>query len=370
MGLFSSGSAKRAANVQATGFKNAAINIGRGVDASQPYYDPYVEAGQQAMSDQSAAIARGQEMLNALDPRFDAMYGQVAALQPQVDEMYSLSQQQDPIVQDILSGGQGFETSPGYDWRLSQGIEGLESSASASGMLDSGNTGKALIEYGQNTASDEFERYMQRQYNALNAVGTQLGGRQAALGAGQSQVTQGLNIAGQEINQASAQQNLAAQYNNLINQGYSASQAQAALEMQRHQALADMNIGSANAYSAGMMAKDAELKNLGAGVLQAGGMAIGGVLGGPMGAQVGGQIGGALGGGVSGNTMPQITATGNTGYTTPQYTDIGNQMPWLQSSVPQSSTALGNNGLMQQAMLGSQSSVNKNNQLTNLNFGY
>jgi hypothetical protein len=55
---------------------------------------------------------------------------------------------------------------PSYKWRLGQGTEALENSAAARGGLLSGNTGKALQDYGQNAASqeysNEFGRWMQK----------------------------------------------------------------------------------------------------------------------------------------------------------------------------------------------------------------
>lgn len=55
---------------------------------------------------------------------------------------------------------------PSYQWRLKQGTEALENSAAARGGLLSGNTGRALTDYAQNTASkeyqNEFNRWLQR----------------------------------------------------------------------------------------------------------------------------------------------------------------------------------------------------------------
>jgi len=55
---------------------------------------------------------------------------------------------------------------PSYKWRLGQGTEALENSAAARGGLLSGNTGKALQDYGQGAASqeyaNEFGRWMQK----------------------------------------------------------------------------------------------------------------------------------------------------------------------------------------------------------------
>jgi hypothetical protein len=49
-----------------------------------------------------------------------------------------------------------WETDPGYLFRLSEGQKVLENSAAARGGLLSGQTGKALQQYGQNFASNEF----------------------------------------------------------------------------------------------------------------------------------------------------------------------------------------------------------------------
>ncbi len=57
-----------------------------------------------------------------------------------------------------------FETSPGYQWRLSEGLKGVEASAAASGLLNSGSTAKALVEYNQNFASNEYANWLD-QYN-------------------------------------------------------------------------------------------------------------------------------------------------------------------------------------------------------------
>lgn len=54
----------------------------------------------------------------------------------------------------------GFYASPGYRFRLDQGSAALERSAAARGKLFSGQTGKALVEYGQGVASDEFGNYV------------------------------------------------------------------------------------------------------------------------------------------------------------------------------------------------------------------
>ncbi len=67
-----------------------------------------------------------------------------------------------------------FQQDPGYGFRLREGIKALENSAAARGGLNSGATGKALIRYGQEAASQEFgnafSRYQTNRTNQLNAL--------------------------------------------------------------------------------------------------------------------------------------------------------------------------------------------------------
>lgn len=77
----------------------------------------------------------------------------------------------------------GFEASPGYQFRLSEGQKAIERSAAARGGLNSGATMKALERFAQGTASDEFNRYVgglqsmaglgQNAQNATTAAGQQ-----------------------------------------------------------------------------------------------------------------------------------------------------------------------------------------------------
>jgi hypothetical protein len=59
-------------------------------------------------------------------------------------------------------GAQQYQQSPGYQWQLGQGINAIQNSAAATGGVNSGNTMKALMSYGQGLANQDY-------YNALNA---------------------------------------------------------------------------------------------------------------------------------------------------------------------------------------------------------
>lgn len=58
-----------------------------------------------------------------------------------------------------------FQASPSYDWRLSQGVNALDRSAASRGMLLSGAQGKAVTDYGQNQASQEWGNYINQLMN-------------------------------------------------------------------------------------------------------------------------------------------------------------------------------------------------------------
>lgn len=87
----------------------------------------------------------------------------------------------------------GFKASPGYQFRLNEGLKAVERSAAARGLLGSGRTLKALQEYGEGLAADEYGNY----YNRLAALA----------GVGQTATS---NLAGLRANMA-----------NQVSQGYS-----------------------------------------------------------------------------------------------------------------------------------------------------
>lgn len=59
-----------------------------------------------------------------------------------------------------------FEADPGYDFRMAEGEKAIQRSAAARGNIFSGATGVALTQYGQNFASNEYDRAYARAANA------------------------------------------------------------------------------------------------------------------------------------------------------------------------------------------------------------
>lgn len=114
--------------------------------------------------------------------------------------------------------GQDIYDDPSYQFRLQQGQDSIQSGAAAQGGLLSGATQKALLSYGQEAASQEYNNA----YNRFNADQTNQYNRLANLvGMGQNAAAQTGN-AGMQTAQAVASNTMAganAQAANQITQG-------------------------------------------------------------------------------------------------------------------------------------------------------
>lgn len=100
----------------------------------------------------------------------------------------------------MLQPGYNHTTSPGYQFRFSEGQRAVDSSAASKGMLMSGGTLKDLTRFGQGVAADDFND----QFNRTMSVAS--GGQQASTNSasmGQSYANNASNILG-NIGQAKA----------------------------------------------------------------------------------------------------------------------------------------------------------------------
>ena len=75
----------------------------------------------------------------------------------------------------------GYKATPGYDFRVSEGEKAIERSAAARGGLNSGRTLKALSQFGQNIAADDYGTFMNR-LGALSGTGQTATNNLAQLG--------------------------------------------------------------------------------------------------------------------------------------------------------------------------------------------
>lgn len=62
-----------------------------------------------------------------------------------------------------------FETSPGYDFRLKEGMRNLNANFGARGLLQSGSALKGAQDYGQGIASSEYNNWWNQQFQRLQA---------------------------------------------------------------------------------------------------------------------------------------------------------------------------------------------------------
>ena len=142
----------------------------RQYDLSRADQAPYLAAGTTAVNRLGAGVAAGGEF-GAVTP-FDFRYDQ--------------------------------NTDPGYGFRFSEGMKGLERSAAARGGLLSGATLKGITRYGQDMGSQEYQNAFNRYvtgFNANTGERNQLYNRLAGVaGTGQTAVNQigaqGANMAG------------------------------------------------------------------------------------------------------------------------------------------------------------------------------
>lgn len=121
-----------------------------------------------------------------------------------------------------------FQTSPGYQFSLDQGLQALDRSAAAHGTLQSGQSGIDTVNYGVGAANNEYQNWLGQLGSSNDILGTGLTGA------------------------ANANSNLA----NLAT-GTSSAKVGVAGDV------ASGNIGANNQTAAGQQANDAGLANLG-----------------------------------------------------------------------------------------------------------
>jgi hypothetical protein len=72
----------------------------------------------------------------------------------------------------------GFTTSPGYQFQMQEGLKSIDAGAAARGMLTSGQTQQAEMQYAQGLASQDFGNYYNRLLG-LSQMGQQAAGTSA-----------------------------------------------------------------------------------------------------------------------------------------------------------------------------------------------
>lgn len=176
--------AKKAAKAQAKAQKLAIAEQRRQYDQSRQDMEPWRQSGAGALN----ALNR---LMGIRPVQSNQGYQMTSETAAQLRAMgYPVP---DPVApQEVADEDRygGFYASPGYQFRMDEGIRGLDRSAASRGMLRSGAQLRALTRYGQGVASDEFGNY----YNRLSNI--------AGLGqtAVNNQATLGQNFAANQTN--------------------------------------------------------------------------------------------------------------------------------------------------------------------------
>lgn len=93
------------------------------------------------------------------------------------------------LEEKVAAGPGEYTESPGYQYRLDQGVKALERGASAGGALNTGATRKALIRFGQDYGTQDYQNHLDRYYASLQPLMSLSGSGQNAA-AGQAGITQ------------------------------------------------------------------------------------------------------------------------------------------------------------------------------------
>jgi len=175
-GYFGNKSSKRAAKAQGSAMNAYLTQMRQGRDKALSYYKPYEEAGR-------SGLCLLQQYLT----------GDPAATQNRLEQ------------------------SPGYQFRLNQGQNSIQNLLASKGGLKSGAAMKALEEYAQGTASQEFGNQVNYLQNFANM------GQQSATGMANAELFAGSNMANASqqgiLGQGMAMANRDAQMGNIIGGG-------------------------------------------------------------------------------------------------------------------------------------------------------
>lgn len=148
-----------AAAVGFLGTTAGAVTAGAAVTGASSLYG----ASQQSKAAKKAAAASRRATDQSIELQRD-QYNQTRADQEpwRLAGVNALSQLADP--------NKNFSASPDYQFRMQQGLEGVTQNRAVNGMLQSGSALKGLSDYAQNTASNEFGNWWNRQ-SGLAGVG-------------------------------------------------------------------------------------------------------------------------------------------------------------------------------------------------------
>ena len=116
-----------------------------------------------------AADAQKKATKKAAKLQREALAQQLALTKPYVEAGKNALAEYQKLAPYEDFGMKQFQADPGYNFRMAEGLKGLERSAAARGLLQSGGTLKGIQQYGQNLASSEYENAFSRSLSQREA---------------------------------------------------------------------------------------------------------------------------------------------------------------------------------------------------------
>lgn len=188
--------------------------------------------------------------------------GAIQALMQQNQGQAPAGDPNDPAFGSLMRrfSNEDFEADPGYQFRMTEGMKGVEGGAAARGGLLSGAAMKAIQKYGQGLASQEYGNAYQRytgdqtnQYNRLaGMVNTGQGAtNQVSNAAGQYAQNTASNNAALGNAQAAGSIAQGNAWSQGIGQAYNGYQSNELMKMIRNPGGGGVNMGTATGYDLG-----------------------------------------------------------------------------------------------------------------------
>jgi hypothetical protein len=187
---------KEAARIQYEQFLQTKKALEKANKEAQGYILPYAGVGKSALNE----LAYGMGLATP-DAGYKSQYTQKGGL---TDFNYGQDQyQKDVGYTPMVNSLAELQATPGYQFQLEQGLQGVNNSAAARGGLLSGANMKAINDYAQGQASTGYQNAWDRAQNAYqNAFTRNLTAKQQKFSNLQSMANNGQNAAGNQGNWA------------------------------------------------------------------------------------------------------------------------------------------------------------------------
>lgn len=179
------------------------------IAATSGYTGDFGQGGFQAYYAAHPELANNsalQNVMNQQNPQMPVL-SQIASPGSQIQQNNPYSQDLNNLMHNPTST---LQADPSYQWRLNQGLEGVNRGMAATGGLGSGNRATALNDYAQGQASTEFQNIYNRDIGAIASSESQMMNRDTIAQQDSAfqlaQQNQGYNQALSSSNAAQAQQ--------------------------------------------------------------------------------------------------------------------------------------------------------------------